>query len=152
MFTDLDAAGKPDLAVIGYSLASFAFRRENNTGLDSLVRRFREMHDILRESPIYQEILREGREEGRERGREEGREQGREEGLQKGQLEALSQAVVDIVQERFPKLVRLTKKQVAVVKDAALLRHLIVKVSMAQDMEEAQLHLLAVDDDEDEGY
>jgi len=109
------------------------------------------MHDILRESPIYQEILREGREEGRERGREEGREQGREEGLQKGQLEALSQAVVDIVQERFPKLVRLTKKQVAVVKDAALLRQLIVKVSMAQDMEEAQLHLLAVDDDEDEG-
>ena len=143
MFTDLDAAGKPDLAVIGYSLASFAFRRENNTGLDSLVRRFREMHDILRESPIYQEILREGREEGRE--------QGREEGLQKGQLEALSQAVVDIVQERFPKLVRLTKKQVAVVKDVALLRQLIVKVSMAQDMEEAQLHLLAVDDDEDEG-
>ena len=99
------------------------------------------MHDILRESPIYQEILREGREEGRKQGLEEVR--------QKGQLEALSQAVVDIVQERFPKLVRLTKKQVAVVKDVALLRQLIVKVSMAQDMEEAQLHLLAVDDDED---
>ena len=39
------------------------------------------MHDILRETPIYQEILKEGREEG---------------------LEALRQAVVDIVAQRFP--------------------------------------------------
>ncbi len=38
------------------------------------------MHDMLRETPIYQEILKEGREEGLE--------QGLEQGLQRGQLEA----------------------------------------------------------------
>ena len=46
------------------------------------------MHDILRETPIYQEILKEGREEGLEQG------------LQRGQLEALRQAIVEVVVER----------------------------------------------------
>ena len=78
------------------------------------------MHDILRETPIYQEILKEGREEGLEQG------------LQRGQLEALCQAVIDVVVERFPKLIRLAKKQVAVVEDPELLRHVLVKVSVAQ--------------------
>jgi len=54
------------------------------------------MHDMLRETPIYQEILKEGREEGLEKGLEQG--------LQRGQLEALRQAVIDVVVERFPKL------------------------------------------------
>lgn len=48
------------------------------------------MHDIIRESPYYQEILKEGREEGLEKGREE------------GMLEALRQTIIDIVVERFP--------------------------------------------------
>ncbi len=32
--------------------------------LEWLIRRFREMHEIIRDTPIYQEILREGWEEG----------------------------------------------------------------------------------------
>lgn len=83
------------------------------------------MHDILRDTPIYQEILKEGREEG---------------------LEALRQAVTDIIAERFPKLARLAKKQVAVVEDPELLRHALVKVSLAQTPEEAKQHLLALDE------
>lgn len=92
------------------------------------------MHDILRVPPIYQEILKEGREEGLEQG------------LQRGQLEALRQAVIEVVVERFPRLVRLTKKQVALIEDPEVLRHVLVKVSVAQSAEEAKGHPLAIDE------
>ena len=64
------------------------------------------MHDMLRETPIYQEILKEGREEGLE--------QGLEQGLQRGQLEVL--------------------------------RHVLVKVSVAHTAEEAKQQLLALNE------
>jgi predicted transposase YdaD len=83
------------------------------------------MHDILRETPIYQEILKEGREEG---------------------LEALRQAILDVVTQRFPKLTRLAKKQVVVVEDPELLRHVLVKVSVAHTAEEAKQQLLALNE------
>lgn len=134
MFSSLLAAKKIDLVPIGYTLASLAFSRENPVDQDWLFRRFHEMHDILRETPIYQEILKEGREEGLEQG------------LQRGQLEALRQAVVEVVVERFPSLVRLTKKQVALIEDPELLRHVLVKVSVARSAMEAKGHLLAVDE------
>jgi hypothetical protein len=38
------------------------------------------------------------------------------------------------------------KKQVAVVEDPELLLHVLVKVSVAQSLEEARQHLLAVDE------
>ena len=89
------------------------------------------MHDILRETPIYQEILKEGREEGLQLG------------LQRGQLEVLGQAAVEVVAERFPGLVRLAKKQIALVEDPKLLRHLLVKISVAQSSEEVRERLLS---------
>ena len=92
------------------------------------------MHSILRDSPYYQEILQEGREEGRE----------------EGKLEGLRQAVLDVVQERFPKITRLAKKQVTFIDDPQLLRRLIVQMSIAQSKEEAKQYLLAVDEDEEE--
>jgi hypothetical protein len=125
MFSGLLAARKIELVPIGYTLASLAFSRENRADQDWLLRRFHEMHDILRETPIYQEILKEGREEG---------------------LEALRQAVVDIIAQRFPKLARLAKKQVAVVEDPELLRYVLVKVSVVQTAEEAKQHLHALDE------
>jgi predicted transposase YdaD len=125
MFSGLLAARKIELVPIGYTLASLAFSRENRAEQDWLLRRFHEMHDILRETPIYQEILKEGREEG---------------------LEALRQAVVDIIAQRFPKLAHLAKKQVAVVEDPELLRHVLVKVSVVQTAEEAKQHLLTFDE------
>ncbi len=123
MFSGRLSAKKIELVPIGYTLASLAFSRENRAEQDWLLRRFHEMHDILRETPIYQEILKEGREEG---------------------LEALGQAILDVVTQRFPKLTCLAKKQVVVVEDPELLRHVLVKVSVAQTTEEAkqQLHVL----------
>src|SRR5690242_3273385 len=72
MFARLQASGQTDLLAIGSTLASLVFRREHSPDLDWLFRRLRAMHDILRESPFYQEILEEGRQEGREEGKLEG--------------------------------------------------------------------------------
>ena len=125
MFSGLLAARKIELIPIGYTLASLAFSRENRAEQDWLLRRFHEMHDMLRETPIYQEILKEGREEG---------------------LEALRRAIVDVIAQRFPKLARLAKKQVVIVEDPELLRQVLVKVSVVQSAEEAQRELHALDE------
>lgn len=83
-----------------------------------------EMQDMLRETPIYQEILREG-------------------------LEALRQAVLDVIAQRFPQLAHLAKKQVVIVADLELLRQVIVKVSVMQSAEEGkqELHALGETDE-----
>ncbi len=83
------------------------------------------MQDMLRKTPIYQEILREGREEG---------------------LEALRQAVLDVIAQRFPKLAHLAKKQVVIVANPELLRQVLVKVSVAHTAEEAKQQLLALNE------
>lgn len=138
MFSELEDAGKVELIPIGGTLASYIFSKKDTDDLEWLQRRLRSMHDIIRESPYYQEILKEGREEGLE------------EGIEKGKLEALRETVIDIVVERFPKLLRTARKQTAFVEDAAALRHAIVKLSMAQTAEEAKQHLLEMDEEDEE--
>jgi flagellar biosynthesis/type III secretory pathway protein FliH len=138
MFGKLGSTGKTELELIGFTLASLVFNRENKADQDWLIRRFHEMHDILRETPIYQEILKEGREEGRE--------EGLEKGIQKGQIEALRRAVVQIVLQRFPKLVRLAREKVAFAEDSDILLDLIGKLSVAADAENAKQCLLAIDE------
>src|SRR5436309_3163926 len=112
MFGKLGGTGKTDLELIGFTIASLAFRKESQADQQWLIRRFRAMHDILRETPIYQEILKEGREEV---------------------IEELRQTVVDVVQKRFPNIVRLAKNLVTFVEDTTTLRHLIVEVSVAKN-------------------
>jgi hypothetical protein len=65
-------------------------------------------------------------------------------------LQELRQTLVKIVRLRFPKVVRLTKKQIFSIDDSAILRDLIVKMSIAETSEEAIVYLLEVDEDEDE--
>ncbi|HJT55233.1 MAG TPA: hypothetical protein VJ761_01965 [Ktedonobacteraceae bacterium] len=98
------------------------------------------MDDVLRETPVYQQMTRWALEEGLEKGLEKGREEGRYEGLQ--------QALLAIVTERFPKLVRLTNKVVALIDKPEVLQLLIVKMSIAQSVEEARQYLLETDEDE----
>jgi len=104
-----------------------------------------EMYDILQETPVYQFLTKEAREEGFQEGLEKGFEKGREEGLK-----ALRLAIVNIARERFPKIVRLARKQVAVVDDLATLGQLVVKMSLVQTPLEAKQFLLALDEDEEE--
>lgn len=134
MIVSLEKAQRIELLSIGGTLASYVFSQESVADLAWLQRRLRDMHDILRESPYYQEILEEGREEGRE----------------EGQIQTLRQLVVDIIAERFPKLTRLARKQTMFVEDAAILHRLIIKLSTAESIEEAREHLREADDDEDE--
>ena len=141
MFSDLKAAGRTELIVIGATLASLVFSRENIVDLPWLHRRLREMHNILRESPYYQEILQEGREVGLEEGLEKGHKEGK--------LEGLRETLLAIVQTRFPKVLRLAKGQAAIIDDPAALESLIVQVSIAQDTKEAKRALLNEEDEDD---
>jgi len=103
------------------------------------------MYDILQETPVYKFMTKEAREEGLQEGLEKGRQEGRQEAC-----EALRQVIVDIVRKRFPKIVRLARKQVAVVDDPVRLRKLVVDISVAQSVEEVTQLLLAIDEEEDE--
>jgi flagellar biosynthesis/type III secretory pathway protein FliH len=110
------------------------------------------MDDVLRDTPVYQEMTRwareEGLREGLREGLQEGLREGRQEGFLEGRQEGLQQALLAIVREHFPKLVRLAKKQIAGIKEPEALQLLIVKMSVAQSAEEAQEYLLEVDEDE----
>jgi predicted transposase/invertase (TIGR01784 family) len=145
MFSGLQSAGRTDLIPIGTLLASLAFGNENTGEQNWLTRKVSEMYDILQETPVYQFMTKEAREEGIQEGLEKGFEKGREEGL-----EALRLAIVNIARERFPKIVRLARKQVAVVDDLETLGQLVVKMSLVQTPTEAKQLLLALDEDEEE--
>jgi predicted transposase YdaD len=142
------------------TLVSLAFGKENTTEQNWLLRRVSDMDDVLRETPVYQEMTRWAREEGLQEGiregilegiregRREGRQEGLEEGRLEGRLEGLQQALLIILTERFPKLIRLAKKQMAVIEEPEILQLLIVKMSVAQSPEEAKQYLLEIDEDE----
>jgi predicted transposase YdaD len=136
IFTGLEQAEKRDTLAAAYTLVSLAFGKENRTEQDWLLRRVSDMDDVLRDTPVYQEMTRWAREEGLQ----EGRQAGRQEGLQ--------QALLAILTERFPKLLRLAKKQMAVIEEPEILQLLIVKMSIAQSAEEAKQYLLEIDEDE----
>ena len=124
----------PDLLSLIYLLAELVC--EDDHDILWLDRRFAMLYDVLQESKAYQKIKQEGLEEGLLRGRKE------------GELQALHQTILTIIQTRFPKIVRLAKKQTAVVDDTAVLQELITYLITAQTVEEARQHLLAMDEDE----
>jgi predicted transposase YdaD len=91
-----------------------------------LKRRFAMLEDILRETPVYQEVLAEGEEKG----------------LEKGKLEAQHELLLDIVQERFPEIASLARRQADTIEDPEVLRRLIVKLSIVKTSKEAEQYLL----------
>jgi predicted transposase YdaD len=105
MITGLISAKKTESLWIGYALASKVLKDD----LKWLKRRFAMLEDILRDTPVYQEVLAEGMEKG---------------------LEAQRQTLLDIVQERFPEIARLAKQQVDAIEDTDVLRRLTVKISI----------------------
>jgi hypothetical protein len=124
----LTASGEvPDaeLLVFTFEFASLVFNEEPDR--QWLKRRFSVFNDILRETWVFQEIMQEGEEKG----------------LKKG-LEELRQTLLDVVQARFPDLSFLARGQIVFIDDLEVLRSLIVKMSTAQTIEEAQQRLLEV--------
>ena len=102
------------------------------------------LQDILEDSWAYQEMVAKGLQKGLEQGLQKGLEQGLEQGLQKGEVRGLREAIVDVVQERFPEITVLARKQVDTLEDPALLRRLIVKISTAQTVKQAEQALATI--------
>ena len=126
MITGLVSAEKTESLWIGYALASKVLKDD----LKWLKRRFAMLEDILRDTPVYQEVLAEGEEKGLEKG------------IKEGELRAQRQTLLDIVQERFPAIARLAKQQADIIEDPEVLRHLIVKISIVITYKEAEQYLL----------
>jgi predicted transposase YdaD len=87
-----------------------------------LKRRFAMLEDILRDTPVYQEVLAEG--------------------MEKGKLEAQHEVLLDIVQERFPEIASLARRQADTIEDPEVLRRLTVKISIVKTSKEAEQYLL----------
>ena len=121
MITGLVSAEKTEFLWIGYTLASKVLKDD----LKWLKRRFAMLEDILRDTPVYQEVLAEGMEKGLEKG-----------------LETQRQTLLDIVQERFPAIARLAKQQADAIEDPEMLRRLTVKISIVKTSKEAEQYLL----------
>jgi flagellar biosynthesis/type III secretory pathway protein FliH len=106
------------------------------------------MHESPRDTPVYQEMTswidEEGFQKGLQLGLSKGLEQGFRAGYRMGLQEGLRQAVLDIVFARFPDLLRLANKQAAEINEPETLRNLLVKMSVAQSVEEARRYLLEV--------
>ena len=155
----LQSSEKTNLLVIAGAIASLVFEDKSVAEQEWLERTFAMLNDTLRNTKFYQKILKEGHDEGLEKGLEEGLEKGLEKGFKQGLQEELQrelqlqrEALIDIVRDRFPKSVRLFKKQADIIEDPALLLRLIVKISTAQTSEEAEHHLFIIlrEDSEDE--
>ncbi len=139
MITRLVEAGQTELLWIGYALAAKVMTRE----LHWLKRRFSMLGDFLRDSPVYQEVLEEGVEKGIEQGLEQGLAKARDETMQQQR-----RALLEIVIERFPELVRQAKKEADAIDDPAILLNLIVKMGTVKNLEEAKQLLLALSPNE----
>ena len=97
-------------------------------------------NDILRETWVSQELLQEGEQKGLKKGLEQGIQQ---------ELRRQRETILDIVLERFPKIVHLVKKQIEAIEDPTILQHLIVKMSTFQTAEQVQQYLSDVGKNEE---
>jgi predicted transposase YdaD len=143
MFEELTEAGKANLFPVAQTLASLAFSHEKDAEQNQewLIRRFKQMFNVVKDTPVYKEMTRDAHEEGLKEGLEKGREEGLKEGLEK--------ALLGIVRARFPRLEKMARVQSALTDNLDELNDLIVKVSMARDAKEAKRFLIG-DEDEDE--
>jgi hypothetical protein len=125
MIASLDHAWKSDLLPLAYAFASLVFKNEKDR--EWLRKRFTMLSDdILEDSWAYQEMVAKGVAKGRQKW------------LHEGELQARRDAVLDIVQDRFPPLVTLISSHIQNIEDTNLLRRLIVKLSAAQTPQEAE--------------
>ncbi len=117
MIKGLEEAGKQDLLVLGYAFSSLLFVADGDS--EWLKASFSMMHDILEDTWVFQEIIKEGLEEGK-----------KEEFLQ-------------FVEIRFPTLLVQAKQAVEQQKSVEQLRTIFNKFYRANTIEEAQDALLA---------
>ena len=146
MIVSLTRAGKSDLLSLAYAFAALVFQSEKDR--DWLRKRFTMLSDdILEDSWAYQEMLAKGMEKGMEKGLQQGMEkglqQGMEKGLQQGLEKGLREAIMDVVQIRFPEIAERARQRVYSIEDLDSLRRLNVKLSIAKDTQEAEQALVS---------
>jgi predicted transposase YdaD len=140
--TSIQARGgksAPELLSLTYILASLVFKQKAEQ--EWLDRRFGTMRDILQDTWAYKKIKKEGLEEGRREGRQEGLQQGRQQALHEA-LEEQRQTLLEIVRGRFPAIEQQAKRTADTITDLAVLRTMIVKLSLTQTEEAARQILL----------
>ena len=129
VFDELIEAGKKELLSVAFVLAGLVFTDDSDQRW--LERRKAMLEDILRDSWVYQDILKKGQEEGREEGREEG-------------LQNMRLTILDIVRARFPKIVDVVEQELDSIHDPALLRRLTFKMSTVKNAHEASRALFRI--------
>ncbi|MFL5659112.1 MAG: hypothetical protein ACJ8CB_33625 [Ktedonobacteraceae bacterium] len=126
MITELAAAQKYELLSQAKTIAGLVFT--DTAEREWLERSFVMYRDIIEESWVYQENIQKGVEKERQQ-----------------ELQRQRQALVTIVQRRFPEIIDFTKKQTDALEDPELLQNLIVQISLAQNVQEALLALITLD-------
>jgi hypothetical protein len=95
---------------------------------------FFNMHDFLKDTWVFQEVIKEGLEQGLQQGLQQGKKEGREE-----ESERLLTRFVEL---RFPALLALAKQTVEQKKSVEQLQIMLDKLYQANTVEEAQAALL----------
>jgi hypothetical protein len=129
MIDRLVTAEEYDLLAISEVVGGLAFRK--GPELEWFKRRFSMFQDILRESPIYQELVEQGREEERQQ-----------------ELQRQRQTLMSFIQRHFPEINALAKLQLDSVADPEFLQIVILKLLDCQTLEEARRILLNIDNGE----
>jgi predicted transposase YdaD len=142
MIQELIASKQLALLPLGEIIAGLVWKDKPEH--EWLRRRFAMYEDILEESWVYQEILRKGLDKGLEQGINKGLEQGIQREREQ-EAQRLRQTLYTIIQKRFPDLMQIARIQVERATQPEVLQELIVNVSIAQHVQEAQLALDAAD-------
>jgi predicted transposase YdaD len=132
MIEGLEKAGRQDLFMVGYAFSSLVFTAKGDN--EWLKASFFKMHDFLKDTWVFQEVIKEGLEQGLQQGLQQGKKEGRE--------EALEQGITRFVELRFPTLLALAKQTVEQKKLVEQLQIMLDKLYQANTVEEAQAALL----------
>jgi hypothetical protein len=128
VITSLEAVGGEagkELLSLTYIFASLTFEREADRRW--LKGRFKMLRDVLRDTWAYQEIMQEGREEERRQ-----------------RLKDQRQAIMTMIQLRFPNTTRLAKQQADAIEEPEILQNLLLELLAIQTEEQAEQILLMV--------
>jgi hypothetical protein len=137
MFADLLEKKLYDILPIGKTVAGWFLRGDD---LSWLHQEYRKMYEIFKDSPVTHWIEEDAREDERRKAEAE----------REKMVATFQQTVIKLVAYHYPKLRRLAKTQVLLLKDPERLQQLILNVSKARDSDETQNVLLSLQENADE--
>ncbi len=142
MFETLLANRLYDLVPVGQTIAAWLLR---GASLERLKKEYYKMLDLFEDSPFYEWVAETVSEKNRLL-----LEEANQRVLEERQrvLTQFRETVVAVVRQRFPKLVRTSQKLVKRSQETERLQRLLIDLSIAQTVAEAEHYLLHFDDEE----